>query len=151
MSPHPPPRSDGTLWRFSSRSSVLPPGSSQPWGVWEWRFPVRIDYYLETIRFFCLFLFCAPRDKTRGRGGGRGELIFNIALIPVVIPIKSILACIKGVILDASLKLAKASAKRASLNTRHRRACLSLPLPPPPVAHAFTRLTKGEKQQTPVM
>ena len=69
MSPHPPPRSDGTLWRFSSRFSVLPPGSSQPWGVWEWRFPVRIDYYLETIRFFCLFLFCAPRDKTWGGGG----------------------------------------------------------------------------------
>ena len=56
-------------------------------------------------------------------GGGGG--IFNIALIPVVIPIKSILACIKGVILDASLKLAKASAKRAR-NTGHRRACLSL-------------------------
>ena len=53
------------------------------------------------------------------------EVIFNIALIPVVIPIKSILAYIKGVILDASLKLAKASAKRAR-NTGHRCACLSL-------------------------
>ena len=101
---------------------------------------MRIDYYLETILFFCLFLFGAPRDKTRGGGG---ELIFNIALIRVVNPIKSILACIKGVILDASLKLAKASAKRASLNTRHRRACLSLHAP---LAHAFARLTKGEKK-----
>ena len=27
---------------------------------------MRIDHYLETIRF----LFCAPRDKTRGGGGG---------------------------------------------------------------------------------
>ena len=123
LSPHPPPRSDGTLWRLSSRS-FLPPGAPLPIthpnlgafgsGSSQWEFI--------TI-FRRLFLFCALRDKTRG--GGR-EVIFNIALIPVVIPIKSILAYIKGVILDASLKLAKASAKRASLNTRHRRACLSL-------------------------
>jgi len=69
-------------------------------------------------------------------GGGGWKLIPNIAPIPVIIPIKSILASIKGVIFDAFFEASEGKREaseehqtpsRVSQPPRPARACLCSP------------------------